>query len=452
MTRPLTLERRVTIWSALVVAISLLTCGGGGAWFLYHKALTQFDHQLRQVADQFFEQRRLHGGPAFDLRNSHEVMEWLPPPSAEAVVEVEQNGVVFFRSPRLEGQNLPADAAHFRFVQLPLGEVRTGAVSEDGITLRIAAPARTLNELVGNMVIVFLLGVPAMIALVVLGGRIIARQALEPVRRMADSAEQINSQQLDRRVPVPVPPDEIRRLALVLNATLDRLETSFQQAQRFSADASHELKTPLTSLHAELEALLKSPSLRDDDRSAVADALETTKRLAAITTSLLLLARADAGRLQLDLQPVDLAGIVNDCLEDARIMAEAAGITVHAESLPPASVRGEPTRLRQITCNLMANAVKYNVPGGHIRISLTGSDRSWALEIANTGAGIASEHAPYIFDRFFRAEHHASVSGHGLGLAISRELARAHGGTLELVRSDGQETVFRLTLARSDSV
>lgn len=447
----LTLERRVTLWSALVVALSLFICCGGGAWFLYVRAVAQLDAELAQVAEQFFEQKRLHGGVGFDLRNQHEIAEWLPSPNAEIAVEVEQGGVVYFRSPRLTGNPLPSDGNHFRFVRLAEGHMRLGAIHEAGVIVRIVAPARAPRELLRNLTIVVALGLPFMIALVVLGGRSIARQALEPVGRIADSAEQINSRELSRRVPVPEPPDEIRRLALVLNATLDRLETSFLQAERFSADASHELKTPLTAIHADLEALLGSPSLGERDRAAVAETLETTKRLAAITTSLLLLARADAGRLQLDLRPVDFVDLVQDCLEDTRIIAEAAAIDVRIEFPTSAQVRGEPTRLRQIVSNLLSNAVKYNAKGGYIRIALRAQQSRWVLEVANTGHGIPSEHAPHIFDRFFRTEHHAAVSGHGLGLAISRELARAHDGTLELVRADRQETVFQLTLNATPS-
>jgi signal transduction histidine kinase len=446
MIAALTLERRVTLWSALVVALSLVSCGGGGAWFLYHQEVGQLDRSLRQIAGQFFEQKRLHGGTNFDLRNQHELAEWLPPPGAQTVVEIEQGGAVYFRSPRLGELRLGWDRDDCRFVDLPFGRMRAAVFREDGITLRVAVPVQPLDELGRNLLIVFALGLPAVAAFVVLGGRAIARQALAPVRRIADSAEQITSQQLDRRVPVPEPGDEIRRLALVLNSTLDRLENSFRQAQHFSADASHELKTPLTALHAELESLLASPTLADVDRTAVAEALEKAKRLGAIIKSLLLLARADAGRLNLDLQPLDFVPIVRDCLEDVEIAAEASGLTVAAALPEAAVVRGEATRLRQILGNLMHNAVKYNRPGGSIRLSVTAADGRVILEVANTGPGIAPEQAPYVFDRFFRAQHHARIEGHGLGLAISRELARAHAGILELVRSNDSETVFRLTL------
>ncbi|MBI5688719.1 MAG: HAMP domain-containing protein [Verrucomicrobia bacterium] len=446
MNGSLTLERRVTVWSAVVVACSLFVCGGGGAWFLYHQEVAQLDRRLQQVAAQFFEQRRLHGGAVFDLGNQHEIMEWLPAPGSEVVVEVEQGGRIYFRSPRLGSGQLPRDFAGFRYLELPIGRMRAGAVQEEGITLRIAAPTQPLDELLGNLVLVFAAGFPLMLGFVVVGGRAIARQALVPVRRIADTAEQITSQRFDRRVPVPDPPDEIRRLALVLNTTFDRLEGSYRQAQHFSADASHELKTPLTLVHAELEALLASPHLVEADRAAVANALESAKRLGSITTSLLLLAQADAGRLQLDLETLDLAEVVRDCLDDARILADAAGLALQTTLPDSLSVRGDATRLRQIICNLMHNAVKYNQAGGWVGLRLAEQGAEGWLEVANSGPGIPAAHAPYVFDRFYRAEHHAAVAGHGLGLAIARELSRAHGGRLELIRSDSAETVFRLTL------
>lgn len=446
MKAALTLERRVTLWSAVVVAVSLLVCGGGGAWFLYRQEVAQLDRQLRGVADQFFEQKRLHGGATFDLRNAHEIAEWLPAPGLGIVAEIEHQGNVFYRSPRLGAHALPARAGSFRFVSHDLGRLRVGVLAENGTTLRLGAPADHVVALVRNMVLVLALGAPVMIVLVIAGGRTIARRALAPVQAMTAAAETIRAEDLTRRVPVPAPPDELRRLALVLNATLDRLEASFLQAQRFTADASHELKTPLTLLQVELDALRGSAELREEQRAAVVTALESVQRLKAITANLLLLASADAGRLQLAEQRVDFTSLLRDCLEDGRIVAAAAGISVAIGNLPAAQVQGDPVRLGQIVGNLFDNAVKYNVRGGRIDVRLEVAGGTCVLEIGNTGPGIPPEHRPDVFERFYRAAHQGPIPGHGLGLSIARELARAHHGSLELVRADERETVFRLVL------
>jgi signal transduction histidine kinase len=347
------------------------------------------------------------------------------------------------------GASLLPSAGVSQFVRTPQGRMRVAAFSDMGTGMRVAVPPDRLDQLVRALAIIFLAGLPVMLLFIVVGGRWIAKQALGPVRRIADEAEGITSKHLYRRVSVPAAEDEIRRLALVLNATLARLEMSFQQAMRFSADASHELKTPLTVLHSDIEALLASPTLCDSDRAVVADILETAKRLNAITKNLLLLARTDAGRLHLDLQPVDFAQVINDCVYDARIMAEARELTLEAELPEKAVVLGEEVRLSQIVSNLLDNAVKYNTPGGKIRVSLTPSAGSWALKISNTGLGIPPGQAPRIFERFHRGERHAEISGHGLGLSLCSELARAHGSKIELVHSGGGWTTFRFVLGQA---
>lgn len=450
--RPLTLERRVMAWSAALVAISLLVCGGGGAIFLYAQAVADLDAQARGLAGDFFQHVREHGGDHFNWGDRHEVEEWLPGALQNELVELRRNGEIYSRSVKLGDALLPS-AATPQFIQLPQGMMRVASFSEMGAGLVVAVPAGRIGRLVRGLAVIFAAGFPVMLAFVVLGGRWIAKQALRPVRRIADEAEGITSQLLFRRVSVPPADDEIRRLALVLNATLDRLEASFQQAMRFSADASHELKTPLTVLHGDIEALLNSPTLSDSDRAAVADIFETAKRLNSITKSLLLLAQTDAGRLKLDLRPVDFARVLDDCVYDARIMAEARGLTLEADIPKKAVVLGEEVRLSQIAGNLLDNAVKYNQPGGRIRVSLKPDAGLWVLEISNTGPGIPPEQASRIFERFHRGSHHADISGHGLGLSLCSELARAHGAAITLVRFNPEWTVFRFALPRSqDSV
>lgn len=439
------LEWKVTVWSGVVIAISLLICGIGGALFLHAQTVKELDRQAGEVADHFFQLVREHGGEHFDYSDLHEVHEWLPAEHEEDIVDLYRGGEPYFRSKKLEDTGLPSlEGAHF--VQLPWGRMRMVTFSNFGIVMRVAVPTETLDDLSRTLTWIFIVGLPVMFLFVIFGGRWIAQRTLEPVHRIANEAEQITSQHLDRRMPVPVAKDEIQRLATVLNSLLDRLQMSFQQAMRFSADASHELKTPLTVLHSELEALLASPTLCEEDRVSVADALETAKRINAITRSLLLLAHADAGHLQLDLQPVDFVHLLADCVEDARIMSSARDIILEEQLPASAHVLGEPVRLRQIVGNLLDNAVKYNMPGGKIRIALVPGAGLWMLDVSNTGPGISADQKPRIFERFYRGQHHARIGGHGLGLSLAHELARAHGGSLELLRSDEEWTTFRLTL------
>ncbi len=442
---PLTLEKRVMVWSGVLVAIALLVCGGGGALYLYLQAVEDLDTRASGLANDFFQHAREHGGEYFNWNDRHEVQEWLPGPLSDQLVELHRNGEIYSRSAKLGDTQLPSTAIP-RFFDLPQGRMRVASFSDMGVTMNVAVSADRIVRLLRGFLVIFGAGFPLMLVLVVFGGRWIAHQALRPVQRIADEAEGITSRLLFRRVSVPPADDGIRRLALVLNATLDRLEASFQQAMRFSADASHELKTPLTILHGDIEALLKSSSLSDADRVCVAEIFETAKRLNAITKSLLLLAQTDAGRLTLDLRPVDFARVLDDCVYDARIMADARMLTLDAEIPDKATVLGEEVRLSQIVSNLLDNAVKYNRPGGNVRVSLQPAAGMWTLEVSNTGPGIPPEHAPRIFQRFHRGSHTSGISGHGLGLSLCSELARAHGATISMVRSDTEWTTFRFSL------
>ena len=281
-----------------------------------------------------------------------------------------------------------------------------------------------------------------------LGGYWLARKALQPVRAITFAAERISAEQLQQRLPVPATRDEIARLTVVLNATFDRLASSYQQAVRFSADASHELKTPLALISVTLESLLRRTDIPTDAQTEIFAVLDDTRHLATICQNLLLLSRADAGRLQLDCQPAELHALIEAALDDAQILAEPHCITLSSELPPTAPCALDSRYITQILLNLLDNGVKYNHHGGQMRVSLTLAPADFIIRIANTGDGITPEQAEHVFDRFYRADASHSDLGHGLGLSISRELARAHGGDLVLESSDAQWTIFRLTLSR----
>jgi two-component system heavy metal sensor histidine kinase CusS len=445
------LRAKLTGWSALVVGVVLIACGTGAALFIEHEQIEALDDQLNNEAEVFFGELRARQGP-FDWKQQNRVKELVPTTRTERFVEItDEKNSLLYRSANLNGHELSDFPAGMHTVKIRKSRTRLGVFREDGLILRLAVDLSEIREDTRDLAFGFLICLPLLLAIVILGGWWIARKALAPIQQITSAAEQITAEHLSRRLDAPRSRDEIGRLAAVLNAMLDRLDVSFRQAVRFSADASHELKTPLTILRAGIEDLLDSPELSEGNRQAVADLLEETHRLSSITESLLLLSRADAGRLHLDFAPANVTEILLACVEDARIIAEPHGISIETDL--PEKLHGvvDARRLEQIILNLLDNAVKYNHEKGRMKIS--GAEiRKGGLSIfvGNTGPGIPKEHAPHLFERFFRSDATIKAPGHGLGLSLARELARAHGGDLILTRSDCEWTEFNLFIrARS---
>jgi heavy metal sensor kinase len=302
------------------------------------------------------------------------------------------------------------------------------------------------SELIIDLARAYLTALPVAVLVAAFGVWWISRKALQPLQDVANAAEQIHAKALGQRLPQRSANDEIGRLVHVLNDTFNRLERSFAQATRFSSDASHELKTPLTIMRGEIESALRSEV--DDPRIVLDGLLEQTERLSGIVEKLLLLSRADAGALTLRKEPVDLSAMCHELVEDAEILALRKKITTKSEISPAIVVYADESYLRRILLNLLDNAVRYNVEGGTLSISLGKSDSLAVFRIANTGPEIPPEHENRIFERFYRADPSRSSDtvGSGLGLSICRELVLAHGGDIWLERVQPGWTAFALTL------
>jgi signal transduction histidine kinase len=233
-----------------------------------------------------------------------------------------------------------------------------------------------------------------------------------------------------------------------------RLNASFTRIREFTLHASHELKTPLTVLCGETETELRDESLSPAQRERAASQLEELRRLAAIVDSLTLLAKADAGLINLSLVPVRLDELVRDCFDDTQILAHTSGINVELTNCETATTNGDAHRLRQLLLNLADNAVKYNDPKGYISMSLRCAGDSAELAISNTGPGVPPELAPRVFDRFFRGDpaHSTNVEGCGLGLSIAQWIVSAHNGTIQMVSQPSRLTTVtvRLPLLREN--
>jgi heavy metal sensor kinase len=306
-------------------------------------------------------------------------------------------------------------------------------------------------ELIVDLARAYMTALPVAVLVAALGVWWITRKALQPLQHVADAAEQIHAKALDQRLPQPSVHDEIGRLVRVLNDAFDRLKQSFEQATRFSSDASHELKTPLTIMRGEIESALRAEADNPRVESLLDGLLEQTQCLSGIAEKLLLLSRADAGALTLRKEAVDFSAMCHDLVEDAEILALRHKITTESEISPGINVCADESHLRRILLNLLDNAIKYNVEGGTVSISLTKSGSLPLFRIANTGPEIPQEHENRIFERFYRADLSRSddIVGSGLGLSICREIVLAHGGRIWLERPKPGWTAFVFTLADS---
>lgn len=276
-----------------------------------------------------------------------------------------------------------------------------------------------------------------------------SKRAMRPLERVVATAQRLTASDLAERIPLNRDDDrEFAQLIGVLNEMMQRLETSFKQAARFTADASHELKTPLAVMLAGLDDALRHTPPGSAEHERFAGLFEEATRLKTITQSLLLLSQADAGRLPTHPELYDLSTDLARLLEDAEILCEGAELTLTHEIEPQIQVHADRALLRQVFQNLLSNAIKYNRPAGHVRIRLARESDAAVFTITNSGADIPPEIQPRLFERFFRGDkaHNRQTDGFGLGLNIASEFARANGATLTLVRSADDETVFEVRL------
>ncbi len=255
---------------------------------------------------------------------------------------------------------------------------------------------------------------------------------------------------LHRRLALSEETTDFAGLVTTLNAMIARLETSFAGLRRFTADASHELKTPLAVLRADVERAMTETSSQTERMVALEEALQEVRRMTDLVESLLTLARADEGRFDLHREPVELQPLVQEVYETALILGEAQGVTVNLPFTADVTVMADRTRLRQLFLNLVTNAIKYTPAGGKVELGLGRHPDNVTFAVRDTGIGISAADFPHIFERFWRADRVRSRmserGGFGLGLAISQWIAQAHGGTLTASSRLGRGSLFTVTL------
>jgi len=293
---------------------------------------------------------------------------------------------------------------------------------------------------------VLALGIAAVLAAV--AGRLMAGRSLRPVQTLTSTAEHISADHLEKRIPLTGTGDELDRLATTLNTMLDRIEHHVRRVQQFTADASHELRSPLAALRGSAEVALSQPRTNDELRRVLEDNIQHYDRLTHIAEDLLLLARADGGHDVVKWEWVRLDHAVANVVDLYTPLAQDRGIDLALEGRVEISLRADGARLRQLVGNLLDNAIKFSDAGGRISVSVTEGGGVAEITIADAGEGISAKHLPRVFDRFYRADQARSTThgGAGLGLPICRVIAEAHGGTISISSEQGKGTTVTASI------
>jgi heavy metal sensor kinase len=317
--------------------------------------------------------------------------------------------------------------------------------------LQVGVSLQDIERTLRMLLMVLLVMIPATVVLASGGGLFLANRALAPIDAITRTAQRISAENLSGRISLAGPDDEVGRLARTFDTMLARLEEAFHRQRQFAADASHELRTPLTAIIGQIDVALSWPESAESLRATLESVREQAQRLARLANDLLFLARADAAAVVRAVEPVDLSALLPAIVTQVQPLAAERQQTIVLPALPLRVIYGNEDQLIRLLLNLLDNAIRYTPPGGRIALDCTHENGNILISISDTGLGIASEHVPRLFDRFYRVDRGRSRAqgGSGLGLAIAQSIAQLHGGQIAVESVVGRGSVFTVILPES---
>lgn len=425
---------RIALWYACAATTTLAGMSVVGYEFLENHLV----HGLDLFNEAEFQQIEAHLGPDYktlsvpfiemrvrDIADFSYTLFYIE-------IDVPKKGAVF-RSTNLNGQTIPDVKGEKRFITtIPdIGEVRATEFQKIPFEVTIATPMRPVRDLMSSYVEVSAMLLGGMLVVSLGIGFGLSRVLLWPIRLIRDTANRIRSDNLSERIPVADVRDEISDLARLLNQMFDRLESSFAQIRQFTADASHELKTPLSLIRLHSEKMLSDQALAANHRDAVQVQLEEVERLTRIIEELLFLSRADARVMQLKRTRQSPAALLQSVAQDADVLVQHHGMRFELDEQGQGQVAYELKWMRQVLLNLLTNAIHVSPAGGRIRLSSALDASAWRLELQDQGPGLPAAQRDRVFDRFVRmGTPGTEYQGSGLGLAICRSIVELHGGRI----------------------
>jgi heavy metal sensor kinase len=455
--KSLSIRVRLTFWYGVVLAATLIACGFAVYVMADYGLLEGVDHGLLTKYDEIAEW----------VENGTDVEEIAGAASSRRQQYLMRlrtpGGVTLVESEALRGvsgleavETMQSGSPIYSEVSLAGGSCHrllSGIVhnSQGDWPIQIGTSLDQYEGEMRKLRFVLLTVLPVGMVAAVISGYWLAGRALRPIQWITDTTRRITAQSLAERIPVLNQEDELGRLADTLNAMIGRLEHAFDAMRQFTADASHELLTPLTAMRTETEVAFRTERPIEHYQRVLASILEEIERLTKLADNLLLLSREDTRAIQLSRSPVRLDETVRGVAEHVAVLADAAGVKLQIGQLPAASIEADVDCLRQVLFNLLDNAVKYTQSGGSVTVRGHATDTEATVEVIDTGIGIPAESLPRVFDRFYRVDKSRSrqMGGTGLGLSICKALIERHGGRIEVESAEGKGSTFRVVLPTS---
>ncbi len=453
---------RLTAWYLAVLCVCLAVLGS--VIFVAARAsvanIVDSDLQARLAAARSFaEQHILHDSPA-ELQD--ELQEFSASQPGGALLQIkDESGAWVFQSLSMQKHAIePAaiSAGETQLTNMARGSqslrIITGAMVVHGktYTVQIAADTSNFNLILERLKWLLLISTPLAIVLALAGGYWLSNRALAPVRRVTKTARSIGGEELARRVEVPRTGDEMQFLAETLNAMLARIESSFKRMVQFTADASHELRTPVAIMRTTAEIALRQKRDEETYRKALQEILEEAERTSSLVDDLLTLARADSATQQLAFTSTNLADVVEMAFAKIKFLASEKSVAVSLQvARRDLWMEGNQEALLRLFLVLFDNAVKYTPAGGRVSIALELVGGRAVLQVQDSGTGIAAEDLPHIFERFYRADKTRTrkQGGFGVGLAIAKWIAEAHDAKIRVESTVGQGSIFKVEFLRT---
>ncbi len=442
MIGPVSLRFRLTLWYSLVLTIGLLLFGSA-VWLALRQAMYG---TIGSTEKQYVE------GLVKVLRT--EIAEGIPPAQLREELTEYANAIPegYWIQVRdgtgallLEGTPQPGAVLRTR----PLSD--TVVVNQSSFVVSAIASLDEANAVLDHLLWMMLLAVPVTLVLAGFGGYLLSRRALSPVDEVTAAARSITLQNLSQRLSVPRTGDELQRLSEAWNETLARLDLAVKRLTQFTADASHELRSPIAVMRAAAEIALRKERTPEEYREALRQVGEEAERTSQLVEDLLTLARADAGLHAWPMTQVDLTKLIEEEVEHARALASRHGLAVESNSqASPVLLNGHEAGLRRLLSVLVDNAIRYTPPGGSVNLRARQDANSVQIEVRDTGVGIPPEVIPHIFERFYRADEsrNRDAGGSGLGLSIAKWIADRHDAKIQVESAPERGSAFTVVFPK----